>query len=294
MSIIRNAVLKQRKTDTTIEILYPTTHIDLVQGVGTVGKQLLTTSYENATDAVFLVNNNILRTVTVQQLPEQLGVAPATHNHNTSQIKDGSLTLANILAKKVPLDDGNKIENKYLPAWVFGGMRYKGNISGVVNLNNTWLTTNGITASDITAQGYYFIATNTVTLTIEGNPITIHYGDDGVATTGNQILETGDWLVFRKYENSKYVFDIVNNTYATATKDNYGTVKLANSSISSRAGLNSTGSNAVTEGVLKKVLRETILTDLDGQAAAIANASVGDLLFVTFENATELSAILNS
>lgn len=291
MSNIRNAVIRQKTASDQSTIIYPTTHIDLVQGVGSIGRQLLTTEYEDATNAVFIANNNTVSTVTVANIPSQLGVAPASHTHTTDHIKNGAETITQVLTKKVPLTDG-KISNAHLPTWIFGGMRYKGNINGTVNLNSTWLTQNGISSSDNTSQGYYFIATNTVSLTVTDNPVTIHYGDDGVTTTGNQTLENGDWLVYRGFTEGNYVFDIVNNTYATATTANYGTIKVAKDTITSRSGLSASGTNAVTEKVLKQVLRETILTEYAGRSAAFSSASVGDLLFVSFDNASELNTIL--
>jgi hypothetical protein len=165
-------------------------------------------------------------------------------------------------------DENDKIKPTYLPDIVFDGLKFKGTVGVNTNLANLVAAGGGSEPLDlINSSGYYWVASANVTLTANSTAVLI--GDEYIITqfVGNEsggalgptsiALETGDWVVVTDLSGDGSVdfpyiakFANVNNTYELATTAVDGIVRL--SSRTTYAALS--GSNVVTEGVLKTVI----------------------------------------
>jgi hypothetical protein len=146
----------------------------------------------------------------------------------------------------VPLNASSKIEETYLPNFIFGGMRYIGSIGGNTSAENlldsaqTYIASNGGTVS-----GCYFIISGTATITITGgvdtnNGVTHTFSSGPFSMTaeeGDNVfdtidLEPGDWFVINDtwgpYFSVTYQrWSVVNNTYALVTTSAPGIMSAA-------------------------------------------------------------------
>jgi hypothetical protein len=146
----------------------------------------------------------------------------------------------------VPLNASSKIEETYLPNFIFGGMRYIGAIGGNTTAENLldsaqiYIASNGGTVS-----GCYFIISGTATITITGgvdtnNGVTHTFSSGPFSMTaeeGDNVfdtidLEPGDWFVINDtwgpYFSVTYQrWSVVNNTYALVTTSAPGIMSAA-------------------------------------------------------------------
>lgn len=151
------------------------------------------------------------------------------------QVFDSTLT--------TPLLDGsNKIQDTFLPSYIFGGMRYAGaldaqtlganfTLSYVANTIAGWITGSSSDPSDF--LGSYFIivvgddlaGSNTADangfkyLFEDGNGIGYAPLPEDFASIVSAPTESGDWVVFNRYDSGTKTlyFSIVNNTYRLAS-----------------------------------------------------------------------------
>jgi hypothetical protein len=174
--------------------------------------------------------------------------ALASHTHAISDVTGLQtaidaripLTQKGAASGVVPLNSSSKIEETYLPNFIFGGMRYIGSISGnttaesLLDSAQTYIASNGGRVS-----GCYFIVSGTgtgtgtviitggvdtnngVTHTFTSGPfnMTAEEGDNDFNTID---LEPGDWFVINDtwgpYFSVTYQrWSVVNNTYALVT-----------------------------------------------------------------------------
>jgi hypothetical protein len=209
--------------------------------------------------------------------------APNAHTHAISDVTGLQtaidaripLTQKGAASGVVPLNSSSKIDETYLPNFIFGGMRYIGSISGnttaesLLDAAQTYIASNGGTVS-----GCYFIVSGTVTVTITGGVDTNNgvshtftsgpfnmIGEEGDNNFDTIDLEPGDWIVINDtwgpYFSVTYQrWSVVNNTYALVTTTDPGIMSAADKTkldgIASSAnnythptgGANSTISNA--------------------------------------------------
>lgn len=199
------------------------------------------------------------------------------------------------------LFDGNKqLKTNYLPSSIIGGLKFAGTIlagspsspiridtliTGTVTTGYTVSaqldTISGITHPNYTATsnqyiGYYWIISNNLTVDNQASttPADWRAGvlDDGIAPAdaggGIQVqgltLEAGDWLIITGYDNTNktFIFNVINNTYASATTAITGVVQLSGDTLTSQLS----GNNVITEGVLAGLLTTGNLSGLTGDA----------------------------
>lgn len=130
----------------------------------------------------------------------------------------------------------NKILTSMFPSYVFGDMRYVGMLLGENPTDSlyseimAWLDSKDIEQTPENAAGKYFIASNSeVEILVKTGHVFIT-GDDSSSVPGAGALFTinsGDWVVFNRYENETYYWGIVNNTYDDARENSKGVIQLA-------------------------------------------------------------------
>lgn len=197
-------------------------------------------------------------------------------------------TVANIFtstaynAADAVFDGSGKIYAKYLPNSVFGGLKFKGTIANAdVDTAQELVDLLGaaLDGLDDTSQtsvnsliGMYWIASNTVTdLNVTGqlqdatsgtiywcvSGYNITY-EEGATSFGTADMEAGDWLVITEVsgtgaQNDGYIvrFQIVNNSYQSATNSAAGIVKVFSDTLQSEAANAVTAESARTYGIQK-------------------------------------------
>lgn len=208
-------------------------------------------------------------------------------------------------------DANDKLLPAYLPDSVFDTLTYYGTTTGdVASSASRLILANALedmrvaaAAASRSVKGYYFVITVTGTITgltgIAAYPagVNVFYtlqfrpqdgGTSGTANTSSGVLEAGDWFVIEDISGSgtsgsPYVItaSVVNNSFELATTTIDGIVRL--SSRSTYAALS--GSNVVTEGVLKTVIDNAAFAAGSHAHGNITNAgaigSTSDLVVVT-------------
>ncbi len=237
--------------------------------------------------------------------------ALASHTHAISDVTGLQtaidaripLTQKGAASGVVPLNSSSKIEETYLPNFIFGGMRYISSIGGnttaesLLDSAQTYIASNGGTVS-----GCYFIVSGTATVTITGgndtnNGVTHTFSPGPINMTaeeGDNVfdtidLEPGDWFVINDtwgpYFSVTYQrWSVVNNTYALVTTSAPGIMSAADKTkldgIASSAnnythptgGANSTISNA-NGLVLSSITVDTLghVTSVGSKTLAVAD-----------------------
>lgn len=175
----------------------------------------------------------------------------------TTNAKLGSTTEADY-----PFDSNLKIKAAHLPDAVFGGMKFVGTVGYNSNATDTLekLIQGGSTNWTISSSldsftgktysngdyagigqqyiGYYWVVSSTVTIGVSDSAggaadFQDHATDDGAdQSTGAPYaisVEHGDWLIITGWDNanSKFLFDIVNNTYKVVSTSSPGIMSAA-------------------------------------------------------------------
>lgn len=260
-------VTLKRRSGSSWETMYPETTVDQVIGIGQLGAEFLSTTFDKTKNSVIkLTTAGTFGTIPLEDLPREIGASPSNHTHTLSDLTNWQSTMN----QYADLDSNDKVPGSQLPSWVIGGLKLHDVLTKNQTLNETTFMTlfgipSGTALSDLEFHaGKYLVVEPSggalsVKVTVAGNAVV--YGEEarGQIIDGGEIdLESGDWLVFRSYEDGKYYFDIVNNTYERASSEFYGTVKL--STAVSRASLTG-GLNVITEGNLKNILKKIHYSD---------------------------------
>lgn len=141
-----------------------------------------------------------------------------------------------------PLDGTSKIDPSYLPAAIFGGLKFQGSLNTNTDLAGL------VTSVEVEDEGRFWIAAQNLTLTdSSGNVAFPTYGDEGDNTLPITI-EAGDWVVLTVVDNDtpQYEFAIVDNDYTLASSTTEGVVKLSDITNLSQASTN----DVITESIL--------------------------------------------
>ena len=184
----------------------------------------------------------------------EIGAAATSHTHAISDVTnlqtslDSKVNTSAVGAANgvVPLNASSKINETYLPNFIFGGMRYISSISTNITAETLLDSAQSYVASNGgTVSGCYFIVSGTATVTITGGTDTnngvIHTFSPGpISMTGEEgdnsfdtiDLEPGDWLIINDtwgpYFSSTYQrWSVVNNTYALVTTSAPGIMSAA-------------------------------------------------------------------
>lgn len=126
-------------------------------------------------------------------------------------------------------DTNNKLKYDYLPDGVVGGLVFQSTLSEATDLDTLYTSLTSLAYADLDQyNGHYFVATTAVTVTEGTNgQWATDATDDGVSpSSGALTIEAGDWVVVSGSAASTLYFDVINNTIATATSNQYGTVKI--------------------------------------------------------------------
>jgi hypothetical protein len=180
--------------------------------------------------------------------------ALAAHSHAISDVTGLQtaidaripLTQKGAASGVVPLNASSKIEETYLPNFIFGGMRYISSISGNTTAETLLDSAQSHVASNGgTVSGCYFIVSGTTTVTITGgadtnNGVTHTFSPGPINMTAEESdnvfdtidLEPGDWLIINEtwgpYFSTTYQrWSVVNNTYALVTTSAPGIMSAA-------------------------------------------------------------------
>lgn len=144
----------------------------------------------------------------------------------------------------VGLLDNGRIKEDFLPASVFGGMRFAGALdSSITTGTENDQTGDGTlgaiinayidaTANGGTAIGVYFVASAAVTITATSAetfaPIKGGAAEEEGVQTNTVNLEPNDWIICKGVgTNGEYIFSVVNNTYRTVDANHAGLMTVA-------------------------------------------------------------------
>lgn len=254
--------------------LHPKTNLDQLLDITATGKAIAKLANPASHSFISVNTTGVASYRTPAEVLSDIGASPSSHGHVITGIQ--GLTAA--LAGKADLVDG-KISTSQIPAWLLGGLRFAAAIStDTLMLEASWLSTQGITTSNITAPGKYFIVTaaSGCVVTVGANVVVIT-GDENV-NTGSITLEQGDWIVYRGYSSPNYQIDILNNNYQHASTTAAGIGQLSLGSATTRGGLATTPNSlkVVDENALRNVLKGIYYEDTE---AGVATPLTGDLLF---------------
>ena len=176
--------------------LHPKTNLDQLSDITATGKAIAKLANPTSHHSFISVSTTGVASYrTVSEVLSDIGASPSTHGHVITGIQ--GLTAA--LAEKADLVDG-KISSSQIPAWLLGGLRFAAAIStDTLMLEAAWLSSQGITTSNFTAPGKYFICTaaSGCVVTVGSNVVVIT-GDENI-NTGSIKLEQGDWIFYRGF-----------------------------------------------------------------------------------------------
>jgi hypothetical protein len=253
--------------------LFPETIVDQITDASTFGKKVLKVANPGAISFMKVADNGDITWRTPAQMLADLGAAAASHPHTVDDITNLNTTLA----AKADLS-GGVIVSSQIPSFVTGGLKYKGAFAANQTLNATFVTNETLTTDGFT-NGRYWIVTAAAGITISyGAGFAVESpGDEGEFATGFT-LERGDWLVYKGYSASTYLFNVINNTYRKADTANYGIVRISNNANAYRGGLSSTvdDSKIIDEKMLRQVMKDIYYKDTEALASTALD---GDLLF---------------
>lgn len=158
------------------------------------------------------------------------------------------------------LDGNGKLSSTQIPTSIVGGMTFV----DVFDLSNDSKTVDDIVSLGVNAVGEYAIVSATGTWK-QGSTYTGTVqspGDEGDnnfsdgSPTGIEI-EAGDWIVLTDIDSNdatNLTFAIINNTYQNANASAYGIVRLGSYNSNSNSLSDLSGSDVVTETILKDVI----------------------------------------
>lgn len=279
--------IKRRISSTEWETIYPKTTIGQVEGISTIAGNLLNYSTAVSTPSIIKVNSdNTVSMLSLDDLRVAIEASHKDHTHTLDHLDDWETTMANYADL-----EGGVVKGSQLPSWVVGGLKVKGALPGNITLDDDFRKSAsgfdiaaGLTNEQVKFHsGKYFIiepsSGNEIIVTVTGDNKIVGEEGSGVIESGGTItLEAGDWIVFRGKEGSKFVYDIVNNTYQRATTNFYGTAKITTAT--NRAGLSGQSYNVIDEKALKSILKTIHYTD---DLGSLVDVQIGDIVF-EYEN----------
>jgi hypothetical protein len=160
---------------------------------------------------------------------DEQAVETTDRSIRVSTAKFGSTTEADYM-----FDTNHKLKPAYLPDVALKGLTLYGTISADTDLQalTSTITTNlGYDNAADAYVGHYWVVTgsNPVTITeIADDEFSTSSFDDGVTVNvaGEVVLEPGDWLIITEENLPGLQYSVINNTYGTASSDQYGVVKI--------------------------------------------------------------------
>jgi hypothetical protein len=190
---------------------------------------------------------------------------PITKAQHLVATSDGTTTI---------FDENDKLKINYLPNDVFDNLRFTATLAGSNTLRSLAIgslnTANVFNRSPI---GIYWVASSGATITNNFTAVSttqsgytawvktyLTPSDNGLTYTTSdrtETLEAGDWVVISRFEGAgteadPYVvfFGVVENTYETATTDEFGIVRLSNQTVYA----NLAGNRVITDAGLKALI----------------------------------------
>jgi len=208
------------------------------------------------------------------------GLTTALGNKLETSLKGSASGLAE-------LDVNGTVPESQLPSSVFGGMQYVSAITADTNTGALKVLVDAHVASDGgSAEGRYFIASTSVTITFSANTglvTTAGAGGEESDYQGDITLEAGDWFIFDRFDSPNYIWGVINNTYGNASESARGIVYVA-SQVQVDAGTG--GVLVVTAGTLNSRLADYELTthNHDGDYLGIGANAVSATKLVESRN----------